>query len=58
MKLKVKDVIIGNYGYDSIKVVIDKKEIEICFPKSCDLLQYKGGYVELVDEDGCYKIKE
>lgn len=57
MKVKVKDVIIGAYEYDSIVVDIDGKTTEIVFDKKENLSQYMGKDVDLVYEKGVFKIK-
>ena len=57
MKIKVNDVVIGAYEYDSIITNIDGKKTEIVFNKVENVGQYRGKEVELVCEKGVYKIK-
>lgn len=57
MKVKIEKVIIGNYGYDSIITNINNKRIEIIFEKKDNISQYDGKDVDLVNENGIYKIK-
>ena len=57
MKVKVEKVIVGIYDYDSIFVKIDNKDVEIVFKKEDKVSQYEGKEVNLVNENGLYKIK-
>ena len=57
MKVKVEKVINGIYEYDSIIVKIDGKETEIVFKKEDKVSQHEGKEVELVDNNGVFKIK-
>ena len=57
MKVKIEKVIIGNYGYDSIITNINNKRIDIIFEKKDNISQYAGKDVDLVNENGIYKIK-
>ena len=57
MKVKVEKVVVGIYEYDSIFVKIDGKNTEIVFRKEDKVSQYKGKEVELVNDNGVYKIK-
>lgn len=57
MKVKVEKVINGIYEYDSIIVKIDGKETEIVFRKEDKVSQHEGKEVELVNNNGVFKIK-
>ena len=57
MKVKVEEVAIGLYDYDSIFVKIDNKLTEIVFKKEDKVSQYEGKEIELVNDKGVYKIK-
>ena len=57
MKIKVDNVVIGVYGYDSIIANIDGNKTEIVFNKDANVEQYKGKEIELVNEKGVFKIK-
>ena len=57
MKIKVDNVVIGAYEYDSIITNIDSKKTEIVFNKSEKVSQYKGKEVDLINDKGVYKIK-
>lgn len=55
-KVKVLDVIIGKFDYDSIIVQVDNVKTEICFNKEVNISEYKGKYIYLTKENGKYKI--
>lgn len=55
-KVKVLDLIIGKFDYDSIIVQIDSVKTEICFNKEVNINEYKGKYIYLTKENGKYKI--
>ena len=57
MKVKVEKVVVGIYEYDSISVKIDGKETEIVFSKKDNFAQYEGKEVELINDEGIFKIK-
>lgn len=57
MRTKVEKVNIGIYEYDSIVVNIDNEKTEIVFKKGDNVAQYDGKEIELLNEDGIYKIK-
>ena len=57
MKVKVKKVVVGVYDYDSILVKIDNKDVEIVFRKEDEVSQYEGKDIELVNDNGVFKIK-
>lgn len=58
MKVKVEKVVEGTYGYDSIIVTIDKVKTDIVFDAKYSVMQYEGKYVDLINDNGVYKIKE
>lgn len=55
-KVKVLDVIIGKFNYDSIIVKIDGVETEICFNKEVNVSEYNGKDAYLIKENDQYKI--
>ena len=57
MKVKVKEVVIGAYEYDSVIVEIDGKKTDIVFRKEDNVAQYEGKEVELTNDGGVYTIK-
>lgn len=57
MKVKVEKVNVGIYDYDSIVVNIDNKKTEVVFLKKDNVSQYNGKEIDLVNENGIYKIK-
>ena len=57
MKVKVENVVVGIYDYDSILVKIDNKDVEVVFRKEDEVSQYEGKEIELVNDGGAYKIK-
>lgn len=57
MKVKVEKVNIGVYEYDSIVVNMDNKKTEIVFKKECNVSKYDGKEIELINDNGIYKIK-
>ena len=57
MNVKVKKVIVGIYDYDSIIVKIDNKDVEIVFRKEAEVSKYEGKEIELVNDNGVFKIK-
>lgn len=58
MKVKVENVAIGNYEVDSISVVVNGVETQICFPKDKNVGKYIGTEIELIKKDGIYTITE
>lgn len=58
MKVKVESVNIGLFDYDSIVVKINDNLTEIIFDKKDDIKKYYGKTVELINNNGIYKIKE
>lgn len=57
MRVKVKEVVVGKYDYDSILVNIDNEDVEIVFNKEDKVSQYEGKEIELINDKGAYKIK-
>lgn len=57
MKVKVEKVNIGMYEYDSVVVNMDNKKVEIVFKKTDNVVQYDGKEIDIVSENGLYKIK-
>lgn len=57
MKVKVEKVNIGMYEYDSVVVNMDNKKMEIVFKKTDNVVQYDGKEIDIVNENGLYKIK-
>ncbi|MFT4107150.1 MAG: hypothetical protein QM657_15455 [Lacrimispora sp.] len=58
MKVRIEKVIEGTYGYDSIIITEGKDVTDIVFDKKDNVKRYKGKLVDLVKENGIYKIVE
>jgi hypothetical protein len=58
MKVKVEDVVVGNFDVDSITVTIKDVITQICFPKNINIAKYNGTEIELTIKDGIYAITE
>lgn len=58
MKVKIESVNTGSFDYDSVLVTIDKNKTEIVFDKKDDVKKYEGKFIDLVEENGVYKINE
>lgn len=57
MKVKVENIVVGIYDYDSILVKIDNKDVEVVFGKETNVSQYEGKEIDLVNDNGVFKIK-
>jgi hypothetical protein len=58
MKVKIENIVIGNFDVDSITVNINNVETQICFSKDIDVSKYNGKDVELIKKDGIYTITD
>lgn len=57
VKVKIDEVVVGDYNYDSIIVKLNNKTTEIVFNKEDNVNQYKGKNVELIETEGIYEIR-
>lgn len=58
MKVKIEDVVIGMYEYDSIIIKENDLNKEIVFDKKDNVGRFKDKTVELIIDDGKYVISE
>lgn len=55
-KVKIVNIIIGDYDYDSMVVKLNGVKTEICFNKRYNISKYKGKEIFLTYDKGHYSI--
>lgn len=57
IKTKVISSEVGKFEVDSIAVKVDGAIISICFEKDCNITQYDGKDIYLINNDGVYTVE-